>query len=146
MGTLGKHWKLNEENKRNISIGKKNFFKNNPEKKPIPPSREGSKASEKTKRKMSISHKGKNAEEKNHNWKGGISQDYYRRIALENLPNLCEFCGSKNQLRVHHKDRNRKNNKLENLTIVCKSCHNKIHEKWRNLRPVKSGGGDTYVK
>jgi len=20
------------------------------------------------------------------------------------------------------------------------------HEKWRNLRPVKSGGGDTYVK
>jgi len=70
-------------------------------------------------------------------WKGGISQDYYRRIAFENLPNLCEICGSLNQLRVHHKDQNRLNNDLNNLMIVCKSCHNKIHEKWKNLHSIK---------
>lgn len=110
-----------------------------------PPSRKDFKVNEETKRKMSNSHKGKNIEKENHNWKGGISQDYYRRIALENLPNLCEFCSSKNQLRVHHRDKNRKNNQLSNLTIVCKSCHNKIHQKWRNLGHRMSGG-DTNVK
>lgn len=30
-------------------------------------------------------------------------------------------------LEIHHKDKNPNNNKTNNLLIVCKSCHNLIH-------------------
>jgi len=137
MGTKGKHWKLKKAQKENISKGKKIFFKNNPSKKPIPPSRKGTKLTEAHKKNISLKLKGKRLAEKSSQWKGGISQDYYRRIAFENLPNICEVCGSLNQLRVHHKNQDRKDNDLNNLIIVCKSCHNKIHEKWKNLHSIK---------
>ena len=130
--------KFSEEHKRKISEALK--------KKGItPPSRKGTKLSEKHKKQISKKLKGKRLGKESSQWKGGISQDYYRRIAFENLPNICEICNSKNQLRVHHKDRNRQNNDLDNLMIVCKSCHNKIHEKWKNLLSDKIGG-DADVK
>jgi len=68
------------------------------------------------------------------NWKGGISQNYMRRISLENLKQKCSLCNSKKNLEVHHIDQNRKNNKLLNLIILCRSCHTKIHYK---LNPHK---------
>lgn len=41
----------------------------------------------------------------------------------------CEKCNhDKYQiLQVHHKDRNRKNNELENLELVCPNCHAEEH-------------------
>lgn len=61
-------------------------------------------------------------------WKGG-SVNYYKRLAFKNLENCCDICKSKRKLQVHHKDRNRKNNKLSNLQILCSKCHNNIvHE------------------
>lgn len=54
----------------------------------------------------------------------------YRTIAFENLPHICNRCGIKVDLfsaDVHHKDRNRQNNNLDNLEILCKSCHHKEH-------------------
>ncbi len=41
----------------------------------------------------------------------------------------CERCGySKVEiLHVHHRDRNRKNNTLENLELVCPNCHYEEH-------------------
>jgi len=65
---------------------------------------------------------------KNGMWKGGIHFDYYRRIAFENLPKRCAICGTKKNLQVHHKDQNRKNNKLFNLMILCSKCHGKVHQ------------------
>ena len=102
--------------------------------------REGKRKPLSEKHKIKIKEGVKKVKEKwsgknNLNWKGGISQDYYQRIAFENFPNLCNICSSLNQLRVHHKDRNKFNNDLNNLIIVCKSCHNKIHDKWKNLHP-----------
>jgi len=47
-------------------------------------------------------------------------------MALDNYPNECEMCGYKEHLeilQVHHIDGNRKNNKLENLMILCPNCH-----------------------
>jgi hypothetical protein len=44
----------------------------------------------------------------------------------------CEKCGYnevKDILGIHHKDENRKNNKIENLMIVCPTCHSLIHRK-----------------
>ncbi len=39
---------------------------------------------------------------------------------------VCE-CGSNYKLERHHIDGNRKNNKLDNIKIICKKCHDKIH-------------------
>lgn len=58
----------------------------------------------------------------NYLWKG-IS---YRNFAFDNFPNYCNRCNydeHKFILIVHHKDRNRKNNTLENLEILCPNCH-----------------------
>lgn len=62
---------------------------------------------------------------------GGINEDYYRRVALENQPDCCALCGKREwtgkEPHIHHKDKNRKNNKIENLLVVCAKCHGKIH-------------------
>ena len=39
----------------------------------------------------------------------------------------CSICGSKEDLVLHHKDFNHQNNELENMQLLCKSCHIKIH-------------------
>jgi hypothetical protein len=41
----------------------------------------------------------------------------------------CERCGYRKEeiLQVHHKDRNNKNNSLDNLEIVCPNCHFEDH-------------------
>ena len=57
----------------------------------------------------------------------GRSPAYYRKLGFKNFPNYCYICGSKKFLCIHHKDRNRHNNLLKNLQILCKSCHNTIH-------------------
>lgn len=55
----------------------------------------------------------------------------YRSIKLESVKELvCEQCGFDNvlALEVHHKDKNRKNNKLENLELLCCNCHSIRHK------------------
>lgn len=49
----------------------------------------------------------------------------YRKIAFDNFPNLCNRCGIDITvvLEVHHKDRDRNNNHLNNLEILCANCH-----------------------
>lgn len=37
----------------------------------------------------------------------------------------CEKCGSINNLDIHHIDGNWKNNNLDNLMCLCRSCHTK---------------------
>jgi len=39
----------------------------------------------------------------------------------------CKFCGRKYLLTAHHKDRNTKNNKLNNLMLLCQPCHISYH-------------------
>lgn len=67
------------------------------------------------------------------NWKGG-SDTYLSVIAKAvvkkfNLVFVCKRCGSSNKIVIHHKDKNRKNNNLENLEILCMSCHISLHKK-----------------
>lgn len=50
----------------------------------------------------------------------------YRDLAFRSLPNECCRCGYKKQvaaLVVHHIDRDRSNNNLSNLEILCANCH-----------------------
>ena len=48
---------------------------------------------------------------------------------LELRGGVCERCGySKREiLHVHHKDRNRNNNDLKNLELICPNCHYEEH-------------------
>lgn len=43
--------------------------------------------------------------------------------------NVCEGCGYNKIeiLQVHHKDRNRQNNNLDNLRLICPNCHYEEH-------------------
>ncbi len=50
----------------------------------------------------------------------------YRGLALFDLPNKCNRCNYeqyKEILIVHHIDRNRRNNNIKNLEILCPNCH-----------------------
>jgi 5-methylcytosine-specific restriction endonuclease McrA len=54
----------------------------------------------------------------------------YRYIAKRNKELVCEVCGYckiPEVLQVHHKDRNRKNSAVENLEILCPTCHEEHH-------------------
>lgn len=50
----------------------------------------------------------------------------YRDIAFRVKDKKCERCGYDQNtaaIIVHHKDRNRNNNKIENLEVLCCNCH-----------------------
>lgn len=53
----------------------------------------------------------------------------YRRKAFETFPHKCMVCGwdeDERILEVHHKDEDRNNNDIDNLSILCPTCHRKI--------------------
>lgn len=64
--------------------------------------------------------------ENNPNWAGGNSS--YRKIALNAYGSFCRVCNYSIEaiLEVHHIDGNRKNNKLENLMVLCPTHHKEI--------------------
>jgi hypothetical protein len=49
--------------------------------------------------------------------------DFVRKL----LGNKCSLCSSQIDLEIHHKDGNKQNSELENLQLLCKSCHTKTH-------------------
>lgn len=57
---------------------------------------------------------------------------------------VCELCGATKSIDVHHKDGDYKNNSLDNLMIVCRSCHMKLHHPKSKCKicgaPVKGHG------
>ena len=53
----------------------------------------------------------------------------YRRNAFLYYEHKCDICGwnaDERVLEVHHLDENRKNNKINNLRILCPICHKKL--------------------
>lgn len=55
---------------------------------------------------------------------------FYRTLKIKSVETpKCENCGFDNilALEVHHIDRNRKNNEIENLSILCANCHKIEH-------------------
>lgn len=65
-------------------------------------------------------------------YKDGIG--VFTKIAFDAYPPYCNRCKSTVHLCVHHKDRNRHNNDVANLEILCKSCHQKEHEAAKHLQ------------
>lgn len=64
-----------------------------------------------------------------------VGETYRRIMAANGLIERCELCGSVDmgRLHIHHKNRNRKDNRIENLMCVCIDCHNNIlHKRMRD--------------
>lgn len=72
-------------------------------------------------------------------WKGGRAE-WFRKKIINNKNVKCEFCSEKRKkfLIIHHKDlmgtiyesnglANLENNRIDNLMILCRKCHNKLH-------------------
>lgn len=58
-----------------------------------------------------------------------VAKDY-RTTAFRGRPNICRKCGYDKiiaVLCVHHIDRDRENNNLDNLEILCPTCHEEEH-------------------
>jgi len=63
-------------------------------------------------------------------WGEGKGPASYRRIAFLHNKAVCNRCGYKEYpevLHIHHRDRNRKNNSIENLEVLCPTCHEIEH-------------------
>jgi len=60
----------------------------------------------------------------------GKKQYKYYTKAKEHYGEICADCGWNKYpevLQVHHIDENRKNNSIENLVVLCPTCHNTRH-------------------
>ena len=71
----------------------------------------------------------------------GTIARYGFKLALEvyeTAERKCDICGEENDLTIHHKDRNGRNNErkgllannnINNLQLLCRKCHGSIHGK-----------------
>jgi hypothetical protein len=60
----------------------------------------------------------------------GLMNTDYRALAFRTKEQKCERCKYTKipeVLHVHHKDRNRNNNIIENLEVLCPTCHEEDH-------------------
>ena len=58
-----------------------------------------------------------------------VSQRMLKLRLIKLRGKSCEICGYNKIeiLHVHHKDRNRRNNNLDNLKLICPNCHYEEH-------------------
>jgi len=82
--------------------------------------------------------------EKNINWKGGITPypkewtgSLHHRVWIRDQ-NKCQLCGKggkkRSDLVCHHLDFDKQNCLMDNLQLLCRSCHMKIH--WKSNKGV----------
>lgn len=53
----------------------------------------------------------------------------YREKALSHYGERCVVCGSERRIEVHHMDRDRSNNNLDNLVPLCSEHHHELHNR-----------------
>ena len=85
-------------------------------------------------RKFGIATRGKarNGSE-NGRYKDGsyAGERIYRQMIVKDK---CAFCGSLENLVIHHKNLDHRDNRLDNLQILCNACHSSLHKTiyWQN--------------
>ena len=73
---------------------------------------------------------------KHPNWKGGTSRSWGYRVLKKSNKNTeyCQICKDKSKTQIHHVNGNPKDNKIQNLGVVCSYCHFAIHNNGKNTR------------
>jgi hypothetical protein len=136
--------KIGESNQKSL-IGNKNGLGHKvseEHKLKIIEAHKGKHHSKESRLKMSLSRKGRFCKENHPNWKGGISYNPYsvdwtktlKRAVLEKYNYTCQVCNCYAWV-VHHIDYNKLNCNIDNLIVVCRSCHAKTNfnrEYWIN--------------
>lgn len=56
---------------------------------------------------------------------------HYLKNKLIQERKICRVCGGKEKLEIHHKDY--ESNDLDNLMLLCGSCHRQLHNELKNL-------------
>ena len=57
-------------------------------------------------------------------WNGGTAQQYQKRRLIESdQPKQCEWCGTIEELFMHHRNHDRSDGALSNLTWLCRWCN-----------------------
>lgn len=67
--------------------------------------------------------------DKSGSWKGGRSSSYYQRLFRDHLPKVCAICSNTVTLCVHHLNGDKTDNRLENMVVVCRSCHSQARNR-----------------
>lgn len=78
-----------------------------------------------------------------HQYKDGRSTRLYRKLVVKDV---CGNCGATERLSVHHKNDDHYDNRVENLQILCESCHISLAKKawWAAKKaglPTPKGNG-----
>lgn len=63
------------------------------------------------------------------------SKGAHHATARNFIESACSACGTSENLQVHHKDREWRNNNPDNLQTLCGSCHMKLHWKQGDMTP-----------
>jgi 5-methylcytosine-specific restriction endonuclease McrA len=131
------HKELREEMKRKVSKAKVVFYQKHPEYRKLasqqckincPTKRED------VKRKIREKLLGRFVGKNNPSWRGGRSLIPYTPGFTETLKHKiiamygrCVLCGTSNDLVVHHIDFSKSNHNEDNLILLCRACHRKVH-------------------
>ncbi len=83
----------------------------------------------------------------NSNWRGGYSLHFAKNLAIRTFKkNECMVCGYEISTDVHHWDGNKKNNKPDNLVLLCPNYHREVHlglitkeDIKKNYKPIIAG-------
>ena len=77
------------------------------------------------------------------NSKKEVTRDALHWRARKHRAETCAECGTREDLHVHHIDRNVANNKPRNLLTLCSSCHLKLH--WQEDREKRMASNPLVV-
>lgn len=74
-----------------------------------------------------------NKEKRKMEYQEYLKSDHWQQIRLKALSkagNRCQLCSSTSNLNVHHNTyKNKGNEDLKDLVVLCRECHTKFHDK-----------------
>jgi hypothetical protein len=65
-----------------------------------------------------------------------MSSQGYREKCLSEKSRECVACGSTEDVVVHHKNGDRRDNSIENLVPMCEDCHTAVHSEYEIDNPT----------